>query len=247
MALAPLSLWRPGNVAMFHVGRSGSRVLASLLGQHPAVRWDGEIYEPNSKLWRPGRDPERLLRRRMRLAGRRYYGFEMKFFHARLMGLALSEFVPHLIGSGFDRFIVLERRNTLRKVVSSIRLHQERRSHRKEGAARLHRIRVDVEDVRIDRASLPLVDHLEGYRRGFEELDHLIEDREVLRLSYEDDIAEDPRIAYQRCCAFLGIEPTPVEVAYGRTNPFPMKEIVINWDDVVRALSDTPFGWMTEE
>ena len=44
-------LWRPtlglrrGNLVMFHVGRSGSTVLASLLQQHPDMYWDGELFD----------------------------------------------------------------------------------------------------------------------------------------------------------------------------------------------------------
>jgi len=36
-------------VAMFHIGRSGSSVLADMLNQYPNVHWDGEIYETVTK------------------------------------------------------------------------------------------------------------------------------------------------------------------------------------------------------
>jgi len=232
---------------MFHVGRSGSRVLASLLDQHPRIFWDGEVFEPNSGLWEPGRDAWPLLRRRMRLAGRSFYGFEAKFFHARLVGTTLPVFVERLFDLGFDRFVVLRRRNTLRKVVSSIRLHEEKRSHRRPGEATLHRIRVEVDDVRIDRDARPLVAYLEDYERGFEALDRLLAGRSVLKLNYEDDIADDPRRAYRRCCEFLDLEPLPVDVAYGRTNPFPLGEMVINLPEVEKALRGTPFEWMLRD
>lgn len=229
---------------MFHVGRSGSRVLASLLDQHPRIFWDGEIYEPSHRLWRPGRDPLRILDRRRRRAGCRYYGCELKFFHARLVGMPLPALVDALFARGFDHFIVLRRRNTLRKVVSSVRLHSEKRSHRRKGEAELKRITLDVDDVRIDRDRKPLLAYLEDYERQFEALDRLLEGRDVLRLTYEEDVADDPTRAYRRCCGFLGLSPRPVEVAYGRTNPFPLSDIVVNLDEVEDALRGTPYEWM---
>src|SRR6516225_3158271 len=43
--LRPAMGVRRGNVVMFHLGRSGSTVLASLLQQNPGVFWDGELFE----------------------------------------------------------------------------------------------------------------------------------------------------------------------------------------------------------
>lgn len=232
---------------MVHVGRSGSRVLASLLDQQPRVFWDGEIFEPDHRIWRPGRDPLSVLDRRRRLAGRRWYGFELKFFHARLVGVPFPELVEGLFERGFERFVVLRRRNTLRKVVSSIRLHAERRSHRRTGEATLKRFALDVGDVRIDRDRKPLVDYLEDYERQFERLDALLAGREVLRLTYEEDIAADPTRAYRRCCEFLDLAPRPVSVTYGRTNPFPLEEILLNWSEVEEALRGGPFEWMLRD
>ena len=106
-AKIPLSILRPGSVAMFHIGRSGSIVLGDMLNQHPRVVWDREIYAPRRLGWeeetamKPGDltvDPAKLLRRRMALAGKRYYGFEAKFFHLELAGVGLSDYIEQLPG-----------------------------------------------------------------------------------------------------------------------------------------------------
>ena len=39
-----LSNFSKGKIAMFHIGRSGSTVVANLLNNHPKILWDGEIY-----------------------------------------------------------------------------------------------------------------------------------------------------------------------------------------------------------
>ena len=75
----------------------------------------------------------------------------------------------------------------------------------------------------------------------------LLTGREILDLTYEDDIADDPHRAYRRICDFLGVTPEPVEVRYGRTTPFPLSGVIENFDEVKAALASTEFEWMLAE
>ena len=84
-------------------------------------------------------------------------------------------------------------------------------------------------------------------REQFRRLDELLANRNVLRLTYEDDIAPDPRIGYRRTCEFFGIQYEPAEVRLGKSNPFPLAEILVNYSEVERALRDTPFAWMLRD
>ena len=130
-----LSCFRKINVVMFHIGRSGSTVLSDLLGQHSRVFWDGQIYErlfeqleASSTRVAPGsvarHNAITALQFRMRAAGERVYGFEVKFFHLRCFGIDLKEYVAHLRALGFTHFVILERRNYLRKILSSVVAHR---------------------------------------------------------------------------------------------------------------------------
>jgi len=232
---------------MFHAGRSGSRVLADLLGQHSHVSWDGEVLEHNSWLWNEPREFSRFVARRRDAAGPGIYGLEFKFFHARLLGVSLPELLARLDDLGFDHFVILERRNLLRKVVSSVVLHANRRSHIPAGRkAERTRVAIDPQRVAIDRASLPLVDHLKGYRDGFHWLRERLAERNVLELTYEEDIARDPADAYRKVCSFLDLPDEPTDILYARTNPFPLNEIVTNWSEVEAALRGSEFEWMLE-
>ena len=71
-----LSRWRPSNVASFHLGRSGSRLLGDLLKQHPRVVWEGELFSPGRLDGIAGRwpvltrDRMSILKLRMQMAGR---------------------------------------------------------------------------------------------------------------------------------------------------------------------------------
>lgn len=245
---------------MFHIGRSGSTVFADLLNQHPQIYWDGEAYLSlfskvfeswNEKVEKleasvPPLDLIQFLHDRMAFAGQRYYGFEVKFFHLRLANVALPDYFDQLRQLGFDHFIVLKRRNFLRKIVSSLAARKRAATYHRQVGTQLEltRVYLDVGQIVIDRDAKPLLALLDMYQQCFHELDQYLDIANVLRLTYEDDIAADPRAAYQRACAFLDLAPHSVSVRYGRTNPFPLQEIIINYDEVKRVLADTPFAWM---
>jgi len=245
------------NAVMFHVGRSGSRVLGDLFHQHPQVYWDGEVYE------RLFHDLERILGRQARagdvtidptahLQGRRVhacsreslYGFEVEFFHLEILQLELVDFLHRLDALGFERFVVLERTNTLRKVISSLIAHKTGRWHVKQDGEDPARVRIDIDRVMIDRSEKTLIDYLCGYAESFRQLRAALQGRTTLYLTYEDDIYPDPLIAYRRTCSFLGLLPHDVAVRFKKTNPFELKQMVDNLEDVAKSLRGTPFEWM---
>lgn len=237
-------------VCMFHIGRSGSTVIADLLGQHPNILSDGEIYGGDPKKWTPARQqpPLDYLLDRIRSASGRIYVFEMKFWHADVIGIQFEDFFKFLQQQGFDHFIILKRRNFLRKIVSS-RIAQETGAwHRSNSSsAKLVQIRIDPKNVQMDQTKKPLLAFLDGYQRDFEKLDVLLRDHLTLRLTYEEDVQVDALVGYNRICDFLGIERRPVTVRYGKTAPFPLKDILANYADIDSALAGTPFHWMVTE
>jgi hypothetical protein len=233
-------------------------VLTDLLNQHRRIFWDGEPYEYLLRGWNDRElsagkhtssvDPFALLRKRMGMTRKDFYGLSAKFFHLRLLGLALPGFVQSLDELGYTHYIVLERRNYLRKIVSSLVAHKQSQFHRRpRKEAVLTPVEVEVQSVKIDRDCKPLLSYLQDYRAGFEALDSLLAGRNVLKLIYEDDLSADPLIGYRRVCDFLGAPEERARVRYGKTNPFPLTEIILNFDAVESALRETPFAWMLYE
>ena len=109
---------------MFHVGRCGSTVLGDLLDQHPLVKWDREIYfrrfARNRFELKPF-DSRKYLRHQMVVAGSRFYGFEVKFLenqHLAIVGAGLSDYVQQLRDVGVMHYVILERKNYLRMLIS---------------------------------------------------------------------------------------------------------------------------------
>lgn len=252
--LAPL---RPGNIAMFHAGRSGSSVLGGLLNQHAGMLWDREVFKPGRIEALCGNGPAKglaqrplaVLRLLMSRAGKRYYGFETQLTQLERLGFELPEYVERLVRMKFDHFVVLERKNTLRRIASVLVGRSASRWHLTQGdrEPELARIRFETESLNLRGEPKPLIEYLRESRDTFELLDECLRGRSVLRLTYEKDIAEDPAQAYRRVCEFLGLQPAQVSVRLRKTNPFSLREMVTNFEDLERALGGTEFAWMLND
>lgn len=279
--LTPSSLRVPGRgVCMFHVGRSGSTVLASLLVKDGRFDWHGEIVmrrviRPFDRRCRrlgelpeaPDAEAEAALTRKRgdelavgwdeiygsmleqgsQRAGQ-ILGFEVKFFHLALTRMPLAAFLAASEKVGFDRFIVLERRNLLRKVVSSLIL-RDYRIHTTTDPSGLppRRVYLDVKREIIDRAPHALLDYLGELEAHFQELRPLLHDRPHLWLRYEDDVEADPVAGYRRVCEFLSLPPRDVSPDLQRVNPEPLCELIENFDEVGAFLRGSRFEWMLND
>lgn len=261
-----LNKFSRGNIAMFHIGRSGSTVLGNLLSQNPNIFWDGEIYHPyvdwgGQKALRIGQnpsiDPVKLIQGQKIKARRRYYGFEVKFYHLDRTNIGLSEYIEQISELGISHFIILKRENYLRKMVSSyVSFDKQKNKLRSidnsdhqspDIKAKLHKISLDIDSINIDTTRRSLIEHLEYYQNNFRVLDSELVNKNILRLTYEDHISQGPMNAYQKTCDFLGISQHPVTVNYGKTNPFKLSEIVENFSELEKTLQNTEFEWMLYE
>ena len=92
--------------------------------------------------------------------------------------------------------------------------------------------------------SRPLVERIRGIERRMQEAESLLLSKNVLKLTYEDDIEQDPQSAYRSICEFVNMEPTKASVNLSKTNPFPLKDIIENFAEVKATLHNTPYEWM---
>jgi glycosyltransferase involved in cell wall biosynthesis len=234
-------------IAMIHHGRCGSQVLGDLLDQHSRICWEGELFEPLShKL--PKR-PMPHLRQRLRACKKAMYGFETKHYHPDLMGVEWPDYMAGLQDLGFRKFIIQRRANLLRTFVSAlVGKAKGHVYHLPAGkTASLQKLTLDPQAVYFDDKPVRLLDALEFTTDRMELARRLLAGHDILCLTYEEDIAEDPSRGYRRACDFLGVEPEPVEIKYGRTTPFPLRDVIENFDEVKAALAGTEFEWMAEE
>ena len=254
----PFASRRPGAVCMFHIGRCGSSVLGEMLDQHPAVKWDREIYYHRWVQERGadtgGWDSETFLRRRMWCAGSRWYGYEIKFLaqqHLAIVGRPLGEYVDQIARAGVTHNIVLRRRNVLRRLISAVAGARSGRRHARpdEPDVGTERVRLRVDALRIwnERPGRPLLTCLDDVERSYAELATALAGQRVLHLTFEDDIeAQGPERAYRRVCEFLALSPQPVSPHTRRLHAKRIEDLLENYDEVAAALRGTPHEWMLD-
>lgn len=232
-----------GNVVMFHAGRSGSQVLAGQLAQHPEIFWDNELFwgsrlRAYRALGEKRFKPLEIARLAPFKTLKNWYGYEIKAGDFERIGLEQEHFVNAVRAQGNSRFILLERRNILRWYISWQVLKQTRQPHfRVDEKVLQHKVTVDVQDLmrlsfRLKAFALRLREQLPG--------------EQLLQLSYEEHIEQDPGVAYQRVCRFLGLAEAPASVKLRRGNPFPLQELVSNYSQLRAELKATELAWMLE-
>jgi hypothetical protein len=250
-----LSSQRPCNIAAFHLGRCGSRVLGDLLKQHRNIIWDGELFSPGrldgiASRWRLlTRDRMNILRLKMTMAGRRCYGFETQPTQVEPIDMTLTDYVQRLEHLGFDHFVLLERRNHLRRIVSILRGHQSSQWHLQNGSTQSKvRFKLDVDECSLDWGTdteqRSLIAHLQRSEKVTDTLKQILSSRRHLFLTYEDDIISQPEIAYRRACDFAGIDYQPVNVRFKKTNPDDLSDVLTNFSEVEQTLRGTSYEWM---
>lgn len=249
---------RIGNIAMFHAGRCGSTVLGDLLNQHPKIFWDGEIFEgrilEHAKFSGPSDAVRLFIRIYMYRQTTAFYGFETKFteehhLRAQRIAMPVDQYLELLRNLGYAHFIVLQRRNYLRKAVSAAVGRKRRQFHHRSNRPSLTRVRLDVDHFRSGNRHWPLLEYFQSLDERYANLEHHLRADRTLKLVYEDDIMENPKAAYQHVCTFLGIESEDSDptIRLRRSNPFGLPEIVENFDEVAMLLRGTAYEWMLDD
>lgn len=251
----PASGRRPGVVLMLHVGRCGSTVLANLLEQNPKVFWDGKLPRKARGLYGEKTrqlDIGRWTRRQFAISGDRFYGFEFKILadqYPAMLGTTTPDFLETCKRIGVTHYILLTRRNTLRHVVSHYASKNRGGWHAsKADEVRARTFPLDISAITTGSApGRPLVDYLQEVDEAHAAVRRLLADERFLEVEYETDIDEKGADhAYRKICDFLGLAPGSVRIRNVKVNPYPMSEVVENFDEIARTLDGTDFGWMAE-
>jgi hypothetical protein len=242
---------RRSNVAMFHTGRCGSTVLGGLLNQHPDITWASELFLSMRKRF-GDRSVRDVLRESMYASGSAVYGFETKYLRGQQLrpewiGMPLQEYVALLQEMGFSEFILLRRRNHLRKVVSAAIARERGAWHARSLPGAPLRVHLDIEKVTIGNQDFPLIPLFQEIDERYAMLRDLVRSDRVLELNYEDHVMNDPRVAYELICDFTGVKSARPEVRLAKTNPFPLRDCLSNHDEVCSALKGTEYAWMLSE
>ncbi|MEK9826166.1 MAG: hypothetical protein VW395_07815, partial [Methylotenera sp.] len=229
---------------------------------HQAIHWDNEIYEYQTKLiekklgyFKYGDeqcryDPIKVLTDRIKLHSDTHYGFEVKFNHLEHCDVSIADYLAEIERMGIDKYITLERKNILRKIVSSLVAEKTNVWHVKDGKeGPKGKITISCDALKVERKEGSLLELLDHYTKHFNQLYALLEKSNIklLKLTYEDDIEADPSVGFNKAIAFFGLPPFQANVRLKKTNPYPLSSIVENIDEVRAYLKNTPYAWMVED
>lgn len=239
-------------VFMWHHGRCGSTVLARMLDQHPNILWRGEIYERHATNGLPRQNFRDDLKFAQIVSGRKLPGIELKGLptqHLSTLGVTLKQFLDVIRDLGFSHSVFLDRRNTLRKLISVQIVDQGLRDgyHVTTGkeADLKGRLRIDLQRVRIQGKYAPLLDMIQHIDEETEKARHLVgEYFDYLPLYYEDHIEANPLVAYEKTLKHLGFPHHDAEVTLKRINVKSLQDLVENYQDVEDCLAGTKYEWM---
>ena len=234
---------------MLHVGRCGSTVVGRMLDEHPDISWDREIFEPHrrAEIDTPADVAADQLIQLRQSQAQTHYGFETKYLqshHLGTLGYSIKDYIGLLQELGFEKFVALHRRNYLRRVVSGAVGRESGTWHRSKGTQAAP-VSVRLDPLRVPfGGTQPLLEVFNELAEGERELLANLPATGTLWLTYEEDIARDPSVAYERICELFEVSPVDAEPAFSPTNPFPLDQILENYEEVADHLSGTEYAWM---
>ena len=245
-------------VAMLHIGRCGSTVLANMLKQNPAIYWDGKTARKAHEIYGEsvvGLDIDRWFKAQFRISGSRFYGFEFKILkdqYVTIFDKSVPDFLETCRSIGVTHFILLYRNNTLNQAISHYSGINNKVWHITSNSgkpASSSSFSIDFEHVTTGSGSgLPLPEYLRDIENTKLEIREMLQDEKMLELDYEGDILEQgPMLAYQKICDFLQVPAGDVYVQNKKVLARSPSKTVENYGDAVKALTGTEFEWMLDQ
>lgn len=243
-----------GNVVMFHIGRCGSTVLCDLLNQNQSIQCEGEIFHKFMKQELEGRICLNIKELLKEVEGRKVKPIqliEIKFLesqHLSLFNIKIKEMINILIGYGYNRFIILERKNYLKRMISHC-IAQETNTYylSREFSPTLKQLNLNKDKIKLGIENHSLFYWFHIFEESYAELRYELSRYKNIEIIYEVDIENDPYLGYLKICDFLKVIPEHAILKYTKQNPFSFSETLINYNEIKSLFSNTKYEWMMNE
>lgn len=253
-SLFPLTGKLDKTVAMLHQGRSGSTVLGNMLDKHPNIRWGGEIFIPQLYKIRYQNksldytNPQKVLRRINEYRKGHFktnFGFEIKTYDPQSLAWSIHSFLDLIASLDHVKFIYLERKNILKMIVSHLIAYKNYQWHYNKGENIPNtKIYINPQKVAVDFMEKPLLEMIPFFDNQRNECFDYLSQTPFLHLIYENDILNDPAIAYNKVCQFFDVIPSKTTAKLQQINTKPLSEVISNFSEVENTLANTPYAWM---
>ncbi len=234
-------------LVMIHPGRSGSTVLGSMLNQHPAIRWDCEVFtrlphntipfgDDGKILWRP------YIESLMKRCKKPTLGIEIKvhqIIKQQIFGKDLEEALTRLADAFDFQLILLTRKNHVERWLSGAIARETSRFQYREGEVAPDTtlpLPAQVKDQAYGLNKMEVNAWLDQVERMDEAFVAAVERRGGLILRYEDDILGDPARAYSQVLDFVGLHPEKSEPLYIKADRRPLSARLSNFEELAQIL-----------
>lgn len=240
---------------MLHPGRCGSTVLGSLVNQHQDMFWAGESFlKYHSDKSLTISEMKKVLATSESIKLCKYYMFATKYprgmdLSENCVDMSIPEYIEFLKKQGYSHFVFLERENYLSRAISMEKGRKSGVWHLKNNeqqkfSGKLH---LDVNSFQVGMNEyIPLLQYFENLDNEKKLILDSLSGYPVLELTYEKDIEENPRNAYNKYCNFLDVKPVEVKIELKKTSRESMKDLISNYQDVYEAIKPTKYGWMLD-
>jgi hypothetical protein len=240
-------------VALLHFGRVGSTLIASMISQNKFFYDDGEIFEKlrtgsfsSNKAIKER--PAKLLELRRRRFFYRPYLVSIKPIpeeHLRkdLLNMSYPEFLQVLENAKIDKIIILKRKNYLNHVLSGkLALEWKKYHFKADEKAPLIKIHLDFKSFRFGTFKGELLELFARFDQYYNTMETMTPN--PLILTYEEDIEENPYVAYEKVRSYLKLNKKNPKIILSKSNVFKNEDVIENWEDLKNYLEDTPYKWM---
>jgi LPS sulfotransferase NodH len=228
----------PVRFVMLFMGRSGSTYLVDALASHPEIcaKWEGLLGR---------KDADAQLERARRFFTQPPDGEypAVVGFKTKLSQVKDCERFAKFLGEMGARIILLQRRNTVKHVVSWV---NSERIHDATGYWNLWNEENRLPPTTIDVAKFDR--KLEQVEKGKRALESYAKKSELPTLwSYYEDLLVDKQATLQRIFSFLGVRSEPVQGGSIKNTSDDLREAVSNFDELRAHYVGTPYEQMFDE
>jgi LPS sulfotransferase NodH len=237
----------------FHFGRCGSTVLGNLLNAHSQIEWQSELFHEFHErvaVVKNREEPIEHLENLIAVSPAPVFGFECKFQHLDSNGLdlAFEQFVDQLLILGFNRFIVLNRKNYLRQAISVARGQATRNWHLpiKQATPPTNRIYLNLHEIGLGGQNRSLLDCFRHLESQYATADNILSAKHcsLLNVCYEEDLQQDPLVGYRKTVDFLSMHQEQPVISLQQIGGKPIHSMVENFEEIQTTLRGTEFEWM---
>lgn len=229
--------------------------MGNMLNGHPNLDWQSEVFHSfheSPKADRNGDDPFQILQDSISRSKKRAYGFETKFQHLDSNGLkmGLSGYLTKLREMGFEKFILLERKNYVRQAISVARGQMTQTWHVTEGREKpqFSKFELNLDEISLGGVNRKVEDCFRVLDETYQATKELFRTKEVdfLSLNYEADLENDASIGLKKSLSFLQLKQVDCAVSLQRLDARPVSEMIENFKELRSRIGKTSYGWMCE-